>query len=151
MFMGWVACVPLVWRRVTRLSSSLHVHSYPPPPPPKQQQEKRIEDAIRSIRQQYEDVLERKQEEYVEKYKHLQYIEVRCPWNNPPVKGWIAMAHLFLSLPPLPLSTTECLDRGRHPHRPLHGLHLRLPAARLRRVQATGRERRRQDLPQGGM
>ncbi|EWM27553.1 EF-Hand 1, calcium-binding site [Nannochloropsis gaditana] len=38
-------------------------------------QEKRVEDAIRSVRQQYEDVLERKQEEYVEKYKHLQYIE----------------------------------------------------------------------------
>lgn len=41
-----------------------------------QHQEKRVEDAIRSVRQQYEDVLERKQEEYVEKYKHLQYIEV---------------------------------------------------------------------------
>ncbi|KAM3576487.1 hypothetical protein VYU27_001651 [Nannochloropsis oceanica] len=39
------------------------------------QQERRIEDAIRSIRQQYEEVLEKKQEEYVEKYKHLQYIE----------------------------------------------------------------------------
>ena len=54
--------------------------SLPPSPPSfhlSQQQEKRIEDAIRSIRQQYEDVLERKQEEYVEKYKHLQYIEVR--------------------------------------------------------------------------
>jgi len=47
-----------------------------PPSHQPQQQEKRIEDAIRSIRQQYEDVLERKQEEYVEKYKHLQYIEV---------------------------------------------------------------------------
>eukprot|EP00624_Nannochloropsis_granulata_P002104 evm.model.NODE_20417_length_10763_cov_21.298616.4 len=39
------------------------------------QQERRIDDAIRSIRQQYEEVLEKKQEEYVEKYKHLQYIE----------------------------------------------------------------------------
>lgn len=41
-----------------------------------QQQEKRIEDAIKSIREQYEGVLEKKQEEYVEKYRHLQYIEV---------------------------------------------------------------------------
>ncbi len=41
-----------------------------------QQQEKRIEDAITSIREQYEGVLEKKQEEYVEKYRHLQYIEV---------------------------------------------------------------------------
>lgn len=46
-------------------------------PTRQQQQEKRIEDAIKSIREQYEGVLEKKQEEYVEKYRHLQYIEVR--------------------------------------------------------------------------
>ncbi len=56
------------------ISLPLSLH---PPSHLLQQQERRIEDAIRSIRQQYEEVLEKKQEEYVEKYKHLQYIEVR--------------------------------------------------------------------------
>lgn len=62
-----------------------------------QHQEKRIEDAIRSIRQQYEDVLERKQEEYVEKYKHLQYIEVKT--RSLCVCVCVFMSFLMLILP----------------------------------------------------
>lgn len=58
--------------------ASVDAHSFPFfPRRCLQLQEKRIEDAIKSIREQYEGVLEKKQEEYVEKYRHLQYIEVR--------------------------------------------------------------------------
>ena len=70
---GWsvVLCIPLCFTSLHPSPFCTHSRALG-----LQQQEKRIEDAITSIREQYEGVLEKKQEEYVEKYRHLQYIEV---------------------------------------------------------------------------
>lgn len=85
----------MAWWGLTHRSPSLDTAT-------RQQQEKRIEDAIKSIREQYEGVLEKKQEEYVEKYRHLQYIEVSACWCGSCVRmvgAGMGGAHLRMGRP----------------------------------------------------